>query len=123
MSWLDLLKEALQYGPSIIVLFLVVIFIRPIYKWMKSIEKRLDEKAKRLHDLEVSMNTVHDTCHIPEGAIVKIKENIRSLQVNEHAVGLELKGMSIKLSNVEAMTAEIYSHFFKEGINRRSSDE
>ena len=79
----------------------------------------------RIDKVENRVETLHEGCHIPIGTMKIVQADIKKLQSKDNDMNLELKGMNIKLSNVESMTTAMYNHFFERGIKsgRRTEDK
>ena len=118
MSWIDLGLRALEYGPSIIVLIFIILLARPGYKWVNFVNNNQKNIQAQLKICEDNMDHVHEGCHIPEGAIKKIQEDIRVLQEKDNTIEIKLTDMNNVLTQTHTMTTAMYNHFFEEGINR-----
>ena len=124
MSWIDLILASVKYGPSILILLIMAIFLKPFYKWMKGINKKQLDTDQRLRNCEEKMDSVHDGCHIPIGAMKKVEKKIEQLEAKDTQIEVDITGIRTKLDSVEIMTRQIHDHFLGEGLRagRRGDD-
>ncbi len=116
MSWIDIGLLFLQYGPSILVLLIIIILIKPVYRFVVNTKNRLKE-------CEVKMDSMHDNCHIPVGSMKKVEKEIKGLKKKDHKIELKIVGMCTTLDSNNVMISQLHNHFLQKGLDSATNQE
>ena len=81
-----------------------------MFPWLYSVDRR---SRKNRHDVK----HVHLTCHIPQGAVKELKEEVDELKRVDTGLEKELAVMKSELSEIKTDVKQVLMHLTLKGID------
>ncbi len=120
---MDLVYVWENYGFDGILFILLIILTRATWKYLRHLKKdlhgRIDKKAEILKDLGGQVDRMHDTCHIPVGAMNKLESRMDVAEHESTKFQIDVTKIATTLEGVAVQTSAIYNHYFNEGIKEK----
>lgn len=100
---MDFTELAKEYGLG----FAIGALLTP---WLYSVDKR-----SRRNQGEIE--SVHDRCHIPQGAMEEMQEQIKDLQEEDHDINSRLSVLESTVNRIDENVSQVLMHLTKKGID------
>lgn len=111
-------------GIDAIILTLLILGSIFLGRWMLKITQSMTELNNKVEEIESDVGRVHNTCHIPRGAVKALEEKVIELEKQDVKIEGDVQKIEEHLKSVEVSVLEIktdvktvLNYLIKKGID------